>query len=105
MVSFFLVIMMLSCVDRLGNECALRDQGVETVTTKRIVEYHIGRLQDKNPEVRLKSISELALLGDSEALDPLRAVYENDPITEVRKAAQDAGRMIFLKQRERSSGR
>ncbi len=67
---------------------------------KRLVEYHIGRLQDKNPDVRLKSINELALLADSDALEPLRSVYENDADAEVRKAAQEAGRAIFRKQRE-----
>jgi HEAT repeat protein len=67
---------------------------------KRLVEYHIGRLQDKNPDVRLKSINELALLADPDALDALREVYENDSDAEVRKAAQEAGRAIFRKQRE-----
>lgn len=70
------------------------------MTTKRLVEYHIARLQDKNPAVRLKSINELALLADSDALDALRRVYENDTDPEVRKAAQEAGRAIFRKQRE-----
>jgi len=70
------------------------------VTTKRLVDYHIGRLQDKSPDVRLKAINELALLADSNALDVLRSVYENDPDPEVRKAAQEAGRAIFRKQRE-----
>lgn len=67
---------------------------------KRLVEYHIGRLQDKNPDVRLKSINELALLADSDALEALQHVYENDADPEVRKAAQEAGRAIFRKQRE-----
>jgi len=70
------------------------------VTTKRIVEYHIGRLQDKDPHVRLKSINELALLGDADALEALQTVYQKDPDAQVRKAAQEAGRTIFLKQRE-----
>jgi HEAT repeat protein len=65
-----------------------------------LVDYHIGRLQDKSPDVRLKAITELALLADSNALDVLRSVYENDPDPEVRKAAQEAGRAIFRKQRE-----
>lgn len=70
------------------------------MTTKRIVEYHIGRLQDKDPNVRLKSISELALLGDTDALEALQSVYQNDTDARVRKAAQEAGRAIFLKHRE-----
>jgi HEAT repeat protein len=66
----------------------------------RVVDYHIGRLKDKNPEVRLKSINELKLLGDPAALDPLEEVYHSDPEPEVRKAAQAAGLEIFLKQKK-----
>jgi HEAT repeat protein len=68
-------------------------------TPKKMVAYHINRLQDKNPEVRLKAIKELELLADPEALDALQAVYKNDADLEVRKAAQEAGRAIFLKQK------
>ena len=67
---------------------------------KRIVSYHIGRLQDKSPEVRLKAIQELALLGETEALEALQSVFKNDPDVDVRKAAQEAGRQIFVKQQE-----
>jgi HEAT repeat protein len=66
----------------------------------RVVDYHIGRLKDKNPEVRLKSINELKLIGDPAALEPLKDVYESDAEPEVRKAAQDAGRDIFIKQKK-----
>ncbi len=69
---------------------------------KRIVAYHISRLQDKSPEVRLKAIQELGLLGDPGALDILHKVFNADSDPEVRRAAQEAGRAIFLKQRERS---
>lgn len=69
---------------------------------KQLVHYHISRLQDKNPAARLKAINELALLGDPEALDALKAVYRDDVDADVRKAAQDAGRVIFLKQREQN---
>ncbi len=65
--------------------------------TKRIIEYHIARLQDKNAEVRLQAIQELELLQAVEALEALRAVYLNDSDTEVRQAAQQAGRSIFTK--------
>ncbi|GIL12457.1 MAG: hypothetical protein DWB42_00425 [Chloroflexi bacterium] len=71
-----------------------------TSASKRIVTYHIARLQDKNPQVRLKAISELLLLADPDALDALRAVFETDPDLEVRKAAQEAGRAIFLKMKQ-----
>jgi HEAT repeat protein len=64
----------------------------------RLVEYHIARLQDKNPTVRLKSIRELALLGDKAALPALEQVYRSDEDPEVRLAAQEAGKMIFFKQ-------
>lgn len=72
---------------------------MSTPPTKRLVEYHIGRLQDKNPDVRLKSINELELLGDPDSLDALQQVFKNDSEPEVRKAAQEAGRAIFLKRR------
>jgi HEAT repeat protein len=63
---------------------------------KRIVDYHIARLQDKNAEVRLKAINELALLPDTDGLKALQSVFENDVDQQVRKAAQEAGRKVFL---------
>lgn len=69
---------------------------------KRIVAYHLARLQDKSRDIRMKAIQELGLLGDPDALEPLREVFRSDPDPEVRKAAQDAGRVIFLKQHEQS---
>lgn len=77
-------------------------EGVLVSVTEKIVAYHVGRLKDKNPDIRLKSIDELAQLGSAEALDALRAVFETDPVLEVRRAAQDAGRAIFLKQQSSS---
>lgn len=62
----------------------------------RVVSYHIGRLKDKNPEVRMRSIEELRLIGDIAALDPLKEVFETDEDPVVRKAAQEAGRQIFV---------
>lgn len=67
---------------------------------KRVVEYHINRLTDKNPETRLKSIKELELIGDVAALDVLQEIYKSDEDVEVRKAAQAAGRSIYLKNNE-----
>ena len=75
-----------------------------TTSNKRIVAYHISRLQDKSRDVRLKSIAELALMVDEDALTALRALVEKDPDTEVRKAAQEAGRAIFVKLREQAAG-
>ncbi len=68
--------------------------------TKRVIEYHLARLKDKNAAVRLKAIKELELIGAVEALEPLRDLFENDPDIDVRKAAQAAGRAIFLKNRQ-----
>lgn len=73
--------------------------GAVTAVEKRLVMYHINRLQDKNPDVRKKAITELALLGDTDALEALQAVFKTDPDLDVRKAAQEAGREIFLKQK------
>lgn len=64
-------------------------------TIKQIVNYHIKRLQDKNPEVRLNAIEELRKLGDIEAMEPLQTVFNNDDDLEVRRAAQEAGRVIW----------
>ena len=62
----------------------------------KIVAYHIARLNDRSAEVRLKSIQELAELGDPAALDALQQTFRRDDNLEVRKAAQEAGRAIFL---------
>ena len=70
------------------------------MTVKRVVQYHIARLKDKRPEVRLDAIRELELLGDPDALDPLKVVFASDEDPEVRRVAQEAGRAIFLKSRK-----
>lgn len=64
---------------------------------KRVIEYHINRLKDKSAEKRLQAVKELELIGDADVLDVLRNVYENDENGEVRKAAQIAGRTVFLR--------
>lgn len=66
---------------------------------KQIVEYHISRLKDKSPDVRLKAIQELVLLEDGDALEALKDVFETDSDDDVRKVAQAAGRELFLKLR------
>lgn len=68
-----------------------------TTTIKRLVAYHISRLQDKDAQVRLKAIHELELLGDADALASLEKVFAEDDNHEVRKAAQEAGKAIFRK--------
>ncbi len=70
---------------------------------KRIVDFHIARLQDKNAEVRLKAISELALLPDADGLAALQSVFNNDADQQVRKAAQEAGRKVFLLLKQQNS--
>lgn len=66
-----------------------------SAVTKQLVKYHIARLQDKDPNVRLKSIKELELLADADALEPLEQLFKTDSDAEVRRAAQEAGRVIF----------
>lgn len=64
----------------------------------RLVEFNIMRLTDKNREVRLRSVEELRLLGDEAALPALRNVFNDaDEDTDIREAAQRAGREIYLK--------
>lgn len=70
-----------------------------TTSQQKLINYHIRRLQDKRPDVRIKSIRELALLGAEEALEALHEVFQNDPDDEVKRAAQEAGREIFVKSR------
>lgn len=72
-------------------------KGVLMSSVKRVVAYHIARLKDRDPEVRLKSIRELELLADSDALEPLHEVFRQDTDPYIRRAAQEAGRVIFLK--------
>ncbi|MBW4435973.1 MAG: HEAT repeat domain-containing protein [Pleurocapsa minor GSE-CHR-MK-17-07R] len=66
-------------------------------TRKKLLQYHVFRLKDRNPGVQLEAIRELAELGDPEALDPLRVVFQSDAPVEVRKAAQAAAVKIVEK--------
>ncbi len=77
------------------------DWGIVAVSVQqKLVAYHIARLKDKSAAVRLKTIKELAELGDPDALDALQSIYRHDLDPEVRQAAQEAGRQIFLKNRK-----
>lgn len=69
----------------------------------RIVEYHMGRLKDKSPEARVSAIQELVLLEAFEAMPALEELFRTDPDEDVRKAAQRAGRELFLKQRTKGT--
>jgi HEAT repeat protein len=68
-----------------------------TKANEKIIAYHMARLKDKNPQVRLQSIKELSELGDEDTLSILEDLYKSDPDGDVRKAAQEAGRAIFIK--------
>jgi hypothetical protein len=70
---------------------------------KKLLTYHLARLEDKNPDIRLKAIHEIELLGDKDALDTLHRVYSTDADVDVRRAAQNAGRAIFLKHQEQAA--
>ena len=63
---------------------------------KKLVEYHIARLKDKDASIRLKAIQELELLSDMDALEALQEVFKNDTNEEIKRAAQIAGRKIFV---------
>ncbi len=71
-------------------------------TNERLIAYHLSRLKDKNPEVRLNSIAELVLLQATDALDALEALYYHDPDERVRQEAQRAGRALFLLKKQQS---
>lgn len=75
---------------------------------ERVIAFHIARLKDKNPEVRIRSIEELALLEATGVLGILEEVYHTDPDEKVRQAAKKAGRALFFKMsanERRSDGR
>jgi hypothetical protein len=68
--------------------------------TERMIAFHLSRLEDKNPQVRIKSIEELVLLEATQTLETLESVYRNDADESVRLAAQKAGRILFFKKQE-----
>lgn len=64
----------------------------------KVIKFHISRLKDKSSDVLLKTIEQLVTFGaDAEdALPLLEELFKNNEDVEVRKAAQDAGRSIYL---------
>jgi HEAT repeat protein len=70
--------------------------------TTRLIAYHLERLKNNLAQTRLDAINELRLLGDARALEALEHLYRTDPDEEVRKAAQNAGREIFMKSHQKS---
>lgn len=69
-----------------------------------LVQYHIGRLRDKNPKVRAESAYQLGLLGDLAALDALEAMYRVESDPDVKVVIQDAGRRLYKKKKQEDSG-
>ncbi|NDJ87234.1 MAG: HEAT repeat domain-containing protein [Chloroflexi bacterium] len=63
----------------------------------KVIQFHISRLKDKNPEVLMKTIKELVKFGakSKEALPHLETVFKSHPDVEVRKAAHAAGLHIY----------
>ncbi|HRE46406.1 MAG TPA: HEAT repeat domain-containing protein [Aggregatilineales bacterium] len=74
------------------------------MATRRLVEYHLERLKNKNPDIRKDSIEQLRLLGDPAALSALEHVFHHDEVLELRLLAQEAGREIFFKQNPSKKG-
>jgi predicted transcriptional regulator len=75
-----------------------------TTNIKRVVAYHISRLRDKNPDVRLKSIQELAQLADEDALVALQQAFQTETDAAIKRAAQEAGRTVFTALKSARSG-
>lgn len=66
-----------------------------TSATQKIIAYHLRRLKDKRPEIRLESINELQEIGDPSVLEVLEEVYKTDTDADVRAAALNAGKVLF----------
>lgn len=73
-------------------------QGYKKMSVKRMVDYHIQRLNNKRDDIRLQAIQELIHLEAVEALAELENVYRNDPNDSIRRAAKNAGKTLFAHQ-------
>lgn len=64
----------------------------------KIIQFLIARLKDKNPDVLVKTISDLEAYGAKAkaALPILEALVKNSGDVNVRKVAQTAGRTIYI---------
>lgn len=78
-------------------------EGVVVSTEKKLMAYHVGRLSDRSADVRLRSIQELRLLCDIEALPALENVYKSDTDAEVRTLALEVGREIYWKNQKKDN--
>jgi hypothetical protein len=65
---------------------------------EKMIEFHISRLKDKQPDVLLRTIQELVNFGAKaeRALPALEALYKSSPDPNVKEAAHRAGRTIFF---------
>lgn len=72
---------------------------------ERMIAFHLARLKDKNPDVRIKSIEELSLLGAVQVMDELETVFRTDLDENVRAAAKKAGRELFIKSRSNDNNK
>ena len=57
---------------------------------RRLVEYNIGRLRDKSPTVRIKSIAELRLLDDPTGWEAISQLHQTESEAGVKRAAREA---------------
>lgn len=64
---------------------------------EKIIDYHVGRLRDKRPDVRLNAIAELEAMGADAitALPALETCHKESEEPEVKEAAQKAGYTIY----------
>lgn len=65
---------------------------------EKVLAFHMSRLKDKRPDVRLKSIAELRAMGADaqDALAALEECYKESDEEDVKKAAQEAGYAIYM---------
>jgi len=63
---------------------------------RRLVDYNIGRLRDKSPSVRAKSIGELRLLDDPAGWEAISQLYETESDAAVKQAAREALAVYLL---------
>jgi HEAT repeat protein len=68
------------------------------VTTQRVIAYHLARLQDKKPNVRLDAVQQLILLNVDETFAALQEAFSNDTDAAVRDATRSYLAARFIPQ-------
>lgn len=58
----------------------------------------LQRLRDADPRVRVETLRILAMVEETQALEPIRWVYQNDPDPAVRQVAYWAGQLVWQAQ-------